>query len=69
MLMHTKAFGDYNGPEEVMLRTSNYTEINLIDNYGSSARIDFEIVDAAGNPVDMLGGGLQKSTTMQSSAP
>ena len=52
MLMHTKAFGDYNGPEEVMLRTSNYTEINLIDNYGSSARIDFSIEDAAGNPVD-----------------
>ncbi len=52
MLMHTKAFGDYNGPEEVMLRTSNYTEINLIDNYGSSARIDFDVVDEAGNPVD-----------------
>ena len=52
MLMHTKAFGDYNGPEEVMLRTSNYTEINLIDNYGSSARIDFSIVDEMGNPVD-----------------
>ena len=52
MLMHTKAFGDYNGPEEVMLRTSNYTEINLIDNYGSSARIDFSIVDENGKPVD-----------------
>ena len=52
MLMHTKAFGDYDGPEEVMLRTANYTEINLIDNYGSSARIDFRIVDAAGKPVD-----------------
>ena len=52
MLMHTKAFGDYNGPEEVMLRTSNYTEINLIDNYGSSARIDFSVVDGAGKPVD-----------------
>ena len=52
MLMHTKAFGDYNGPEEVMLRTSNYTEINLIDNYASSARIDFNIVDEAGKPVD-----------------
>lgn len=52
MLMHTKAFGDYNGPEEVMLRTSNYTEINLIDNYGSSARIDFRIVDTMGKPVD-----------------
>ena len=52
MLMHTKAFGDYNGSEEVMLRTSNYTEINLIDNYGSSARIDFSIVDENGQPVD-----------------
>ena len=52
MLMHTKVFGDYNGPEEVMLRTSNYTEINLIDNYGSSARVDFSIVDESGKPVD-----------------
>ena len=52
MLMHTRAFGDYRGPEEVMLRTSCLTEINLIDNYGSSARIDFRIVDGEGNPVD-----------------
>ncbi|MCH5329036.1 MAG: transglutaminase domain-containing protein [Coprobacter sp.] len=52
MLMHTRAFGDYRGPEEVMLRTSCYTEINLIDNYGSSARIDFHIVDTEGNPVN-----------------
>lgn len=33
MLMHTKVFGRYNGPEEVMSRTSGYTEINVIDNY------------------------------------
>lgn len=52
LLMHTKAFGDYNGPEEVMLRTSNYTEINLIGNYGETARADFHIVDAAGKPVE-----------------
>ena len=52
MLMHTRAFGDYNGPEEVMLRTSNFTEINLIDNYGSSARIDFRIVDSHGRSVN-----------------
>ena len=32
LLMHTRAFGNYDGPEEVVLRTSNYTEINLIDN-------------------------------------
>ena len=51
MLMHTRAFGDYRGPEEVMLRTSCFTEINLIDNYGSSARIDFHIIDEQGNSV------------------
>ena len=52
MLMHTRAFGDYRGPEEVMLRTSCFTEINLIDNYGSSARIDFTIEESDGRPVD-----------------
>ena len=51
MLMHTKAFGDYRGPEEVMLRTSNYTEINLIGNYAETARIDFTVVDDNGKPV------------------
>lgn len=52
MLMHTRAFGDYEGPEEVMLRTNNFTEINLIDNYGSTSKIDFKIVDKDGKPVD-----------------
>lgn len=51
MLMHTKAFGDYRGPEEVVLRTSNYTEINLIGNYGETARVDFSVVDDSGMPV------------------
>lgn len=52
LLMHTRVFGDYNGPEEVMLRTSNNTEINLIDNYGSSAKVDFLIVDKDNSPVE-----------------
>ena len=52
MLMHTKAFGNYRGPEEVMLRTNNYTEINLIGNYAPTARIDFMVVDTAGKAVD-----------------
>ena len=51
MLMHTKAFGDYRGPEEVLLRTSNYTEINLIDNYVETAHMGFTVVDADGKPV------------------
>ena len=30
MLMHTKVFGRYNGPEEIMHQNSKYTEINII---------------------------------------
>ena len=52
MLMHTKVFGRYDGPEEVVLESPNYTEINLIDNYATTARADFRVVDAAGAPVE-----------------
>ena len=52
MLMHTRAFGDYNGPEEVMLRTSNFTEINLTSNYAPVAPIDFYVKDNKGKPVE-----------------
>lgn len=51
MLMHTRVFGHYNGPEEVMLETSNTTEINLIDNYALTARTDILVIDAQGKPV------------------
>ena len=52
MLMHTRAFGDYNGPEEVMLRTSNFTEINLTSNYAPVAPIDFYVKNSEGKPVE-----------------
>ena len=52
MLMHTRAFGDYNGPEEVMLRTNNFTEINLTSNYAPVAPIDFYVKDSEGKPVE-----------------
>ena len=51
LLMHTRAFGDYNGPEEVMLRTRNFTEINLIGNYASTASTQVQVLDKGGNPV------------------
>lgn len=38
MLMHTKVFGRYNGVEEIMEETPNYTEINVIDNYAPTAK-------------------------------
>ena len=52
MLMHTKVFGRYNGPEEVMQRTPNNTEINVIDNYAPCAKADVKILDANGQPVE-----------------
>lgn len=52
MLMHTRVFGDYNGPEEVMLRTSNFTEINATSNYAPTACMDFYVKDTEGCPVE-----------------
>jgi len=52
MLMHTKVFGRYNGPEEVVLESPNYTEVNLIDNYAPTAKADIKVVDTDGKPVD-----------------
>lgn len=51
MLMHTKAFGKYNGPEEIMQQTDCYTEINVIDNYAPSAKAQVKVTDADGQPV------------------
>ena len=48
MLMHTKVFGKYNGPEEVMDVTDGYTEINVIDNYAPTAKATITIVDENG---------------------
>jgi transglutaminase-like putative cysteine protease len=51
LLTHTRAFGDYNGPEEVMSRTRNFTEINLISNYAATAKVQVQVLDKTGNPV------------------
>lgn len=51
MLMHTKVFGRYEGPEEVMSVTPNYTEINVIDNYASTAQATVTVTDEAGQPI------------------
>ena len=51
MLMHTKVFGDYDGPEEVMSRTACYTEINVIDHYAPTAQVTVVVSDSVGRPV------------------
>ena len=50
LLLHTRVFGNYDGPEEVISRNSNYTEINVVDNYAETAKTTFTVVDAEGQP-------------------
>ncbi|MBQ3881208.1 MAG: transglutaminase domain-containing protein [Bacteroidales bacterium] len=52
MLMHTRVFGRYDGPEEKVMEGPNFTEINLIDNYARTAKVDFRVVREDGTPVD-----------------
>ena len=51
LLVHTRVFGDYDGSEEVISKTTNYTEINVIDNYAETAKLHVTIVDTEGNAV------------------
>lgn len=51
--MHTNVFGRYDGPEEVVRETPNYTEINVIEHYApESAVVDVTVSDEEGSPVE-----------------
>ena len=50
LLLHTRVFGNYDGPEEVISRNANYTEINVVDNYGETAKTTFTVIDTEGVP-------------------
>lgn len=52
MLMHTRVFGDYHGPEEVILRSSNFTEINVTDNYAATSPLRITVIDQDNRPID-----------------
>ena len=45
LLVHTRVLGDYDGPEEVISKTPYYTEINVIDNYAETAKLNVNVVD------------------------
>ncbi|MBR4392372.1 MAG: transglutaminase domain-containing protein [Bacteroidales bacterium] len=51
LLLHTKVFGRYQGPEEVISQNNNYTEINLIDHYAETAKTTFTVSDNDLNPL------------------
>lgn len=51
MLMHTRVFGDYNGPEQQISKSKGITEINVTDNYVPVREAEVTVTDAAGRPV------------------
>ncbi len=51
MLLHTLAFGDYDGPEDVIRKTRSFTEINVIKSYIPTRRTSVKIIDEQGQPV------------------
>ena len=51
LLLHTRVFGRYYGPEEVIDITPNHTEINVVHNYAETSKMTLKVVDAEGNAV------------------
>lgn len=51
LLLHTRVFGKYFGPEEVIEKTANHTEINVVDNYAETAKLNIKVVDNEGKAV------------------
>lgn len=45
LLLHTRVYGDYTGPEDVIRRTPCYTEINVIRNYVPARRVTVTVMD------------------------
>ena len=50
LLLHTRVLGNYDGPEEVISQNKYFTEINVVDNYGQTAKTTFTVVDENGQP-------------------
>lgn len=50
MLMNTRVYGRYDGPEEQLMRKDNYTDINVTRLYAPVDTITVEVVDKSGNP-------------------
>lgn len=51
MMVHSKAFGKYKGDEEVVKRTSLYSELNLLSHYAPTRRVTVTVQDEEGKPL------------------
>lgn len=52
MMVHSKAFGRYKGDEEVVKRTSLYSELNLLSHYAPTRRVTVTVQDEEGKPME-----------------
>lgn len=52
MMVHSKAFGKYKGDEEVVKRTSLYSELNLLSHYAPTRRVTVTVQDEGGQPLE-----------------
>lgn len=52
MLMNTRVFGAYDGPEEKLVTGPGYTVINVTSNYAPVRDLTAEVVDKDGRPVE-----------------
>lgn len=51
LLLHTRVFGRYFGPEEMIESTANHTEINVVDNYADTDKLIVKVLTKDGEPV------------------
>ena len=52
MMVHSKAFGKYKGDEEVVKRTSLYSELNLLSHYAPTRRVTVTVQNEEGQPLE-----------------
>ena len=52
MMVHSNAFGKYNGSEEVTYKTDLFSRINMLPNYTETKKITIKVIDENGNPVE-----------------
>jgi len=54
MLVNTNVFGDYEGPEDVLVKDERFTRINILSNYTDTKRLFVKVLDEHKNPVDSV---------------
>lgn len=52
MMVHSVAFGKYNGSEEVTQQTDLFSRINMLSNYADTKKITVQVLDHDFNPVE-----------------